>query len=221
MHNLKEIMYKEAYKIIKNNLISVQDLKESEIDFLQLANKIIANNCSLTQIQKYYCLLGCAASYYSLEHITITQQFNFNQYINLIIHFHQLCISTLTQDEFSISLINLPRYHFLSLALRIVKDIIKYLSSSNQTMSKKNYEFLTNINYFIAGNGTDEQKKHYCYMLTMAMEKFMSTSNYGLLANLVLHFRELCQPLLNKLASFMPIEIFEHSSNIPHTRIQF
>jgi hypothetical protein len=86
----------------------------------------------------------------------------------------------------------------------LLRDIIRAAQSDNYILSLVRYHLIGRINLTLSREGTDNEKKAYCYLLYQAREQEAQVSQSQYFAKLELHFRQLCAPLLNKLEDFVP-----------------
>lgn len=88
-------------------------------------------------------------------------------------------------------------------SINIVRNLFNNVRNNHWFLSGPQYTFILHLNNKIATTGTDQQKIDYCRMIHQAHINAVNSQYVSLYANLEIHFRSKCAPLLNHLSSFI------------------
>ena len=93
-------------------------------------------------------------------------------------------------------------------SMNLAHNLFIHASNHHWFLSEQQYKLIIHLNKNIAIKGTDQQKIDYCLMIHLTYRNAINSQYSSLYANLEIHFRTQCKPLLNNLTSF----ISEHNT---------
>lgn len=88
-------------------------------------------------------------------------------------------------------------------SMNLARNLFKHASNYNWYLSEIQYKLIIYLSKNIAIKGTDQQKIDYCLMIHESYQNAINSQYSSLYANLEIHFRTRCKPLLNNLSSFI------------------
>jgi hypothetical protein len=88
-------------------------------------------------------------------------------------------------------------------SMNLAHNLFIHASNHHWFLSESQYKIIMHLNKNIALKGTDQEKIDYCLMIHQAYRNALNSQYSSLHANLEIHFRTKCKPLLDNLSSFI------------------
>ncbi len=99
--------------------------------------------------------------------------------------------------------------------ISVTQQLLNFASEQGWDLQEKQFNLILHNNKYIAKKGTDQQKIAYYRILNNALMGSRYSSFNNLYANLEIHFRIKCKPLLNNVSDLDKTNIRE---NIIHDK---